>query len=164
MRPCSCRLRPAAGTSIRVRTPLQIAVYFVYAMRRVDCPDCGVKVEAVPWCDGKHQLTTTHRWFLYGWARRLSWKEVAEVFETTWQNVFRSVKHAVSWELAHREMSGILAIGVDEIQWQRGHKYLTLVYQIDSNRRRLLWIGKDLAAFLSHAEERAVCLIVIRLQ
>lgn len=32
----------------------QISVYFVYAMRRVDCPTCGVKVEKVPWCDGKN--------------------------------------------------------------------------------------------------------------
>jgi len=124
----------------------QIAVYLVYAMRRVDCPTCGVKVEQVPWCDGKHQLTTTYRWFLAGWAKRLSWQGVAEAFGTTWQNVFRSVQHAVSWGLAHRDLSGIEAIGVDEVAWQKGHKYLTLVYQIDSGRKRLLWIGKDRTA------------------
>jgi len=124
----------------------QIAVYFVYAMRRVDCPRCGVRVERVPWCDGKHSLTTTYRWFLAGWAKRLSWKGVAEAFGTTWQNVFRSVKHAVSWGLAHRDLSGIASIGVDEVQWQRGHKYLTLVYQIDEGAKRLLWIGKDRTA------------------
>ena len=120
-----------------------VAVYFVYAMRRVECPTCGVKVEQVPWCDGKNQLTTTYRWFLAGWAKRLSWKGVASAFHTTWQDVFRSVKHAVSWGLAHRSLEGIEAIGVDEIQWQRGHKYLTLAYQIDKDCRRLLWAGKD---------------------
>jgi transposase len=124
----------------------QIAVTFVYAMRRVDCPECGVKVEQVPWCDGKHHLTTTYRWFLAGWAQRLSWKGVAEAFGTTWQNVFRSVKHAVSWGLANRDLEGIEAIGVDEVAWQKGHKYLTLVYQIDSGRKRLLWIGQDRTA------------------
>ncbi len=124
----------------------QIAVYFVYAMRRVDCPRCGVTVERVPWCDGKNQLTTTYRWFLAGWAKRLSWKGVADVFGTTWQNVFRSVKHAVSWGLEHRDLDGIESIGVDEVQWQRGHKYLTLVYQIDDGSKRLLWIGKDRTA------------------
>ena len=121
----------------------QIAVDFVYAMRRVDCPTCGVRVEKVPWCDGKNQWTTTYRWFLAGWAKRLCWKGVAEAFGTTWQNVFRSVKHAVSWGLAHRKLSGIESIGVDEVQWQRGHKYLTLVYQIDNGSKRLLGIGKD---------------------
>ena len=124
----------------------QIAVYFVYAMRRVDCPQCGVKVEQVPWCDGKNQLTTTYRWFLAGWAQRLCWKGVAEAFDTTWQNVFRSVKHAVSWGLAHRKLEGIESIGVDEVQWQKGHKYLTLVYQIDNGSKRLLWIGKNRTA------------------
>ena len=66
----------------------QIAVYFVYALRRVDCPRCGVKVEKVPWCDGKNQLTTTYRWFLAGWSRRLSWKEVAVTFGTTCRTCF----------------------------------------------------------------------------
>src|SRR3990170_1526680 len=79
----------------------QIAGCFVYAVRRVDCPTRGGKGGQVPWCDGKNQLTTTYRWFLAGWAKRLSWKGVADVFGTTWQNVFRSVKHAVSWGLAH---------------------------------------------------------------
>ena len=121
----------------------RIAVFFVYAMRRVECPTCGVTVEQVPWCDGKHSLTTTYRWFLAGWAKRLSWKGVAEAFGTTWQNVFRSVKHAVSWGLAHRDLEGVESLGVDEVQWQKGHKYLTLVYQIDSGAKRLLWIGQD---------------------
>jgi transposase len=121
----------------------QITVYFVYAMRRVHCPTCGVRVEQVPWCDGKNQLTTTYRWFLANWAKKLSWKEVAETFGTTWQNVFRSVKHAVWWGLAHRELKDLHAIGVDEIQWQHGQNYLTLVYQIDDGRKRLLWIARE---------------------
>jgi transposase len=37
----------------------QIAVVFVYALRRVDCPTCGVVVEHVPWASGKSRLTTT---------------------------------------------------------------------------------------------------------
>src|SRR5271155_1829769 len=120
-----------------------VAVFFLYAMRRVDCPQCGVKVERVPWAEGKSPLTTSYRWFLARWAKRLSWLEVARVFGTTWEHVFRSVKYAVSWGLKQRDLEGIEAIGVDEIQWRRGHKYLTLVYQIDAERRRLLWVGKD---------------------
>jgi transposase len=121
----------------------QIAVVFVYALRRVDCPRCGVIVEQVPWATGKSRLTTSYQWFLAGWARRLSWKEVATVFNTTWEHVRDSVRHAVGWGLVHRDLAGVEAIGVDEIQWQRGHHYLTLVYQIDVGCRRLLWIGRE---------------------
>lgn len=120
-----------------------IPVFFLYAMRRVDCPECGVKVEKVPWCDGKNHLTTTYRWFLARWAKRLSWQGVACAFRTTWENVYRSVQYAVSWGLAHRDLDGIEAVGVDEIQWQRGHRYLTLAYQIEDGMKRLLWVAEE---------------------
>jgi transposase len=120
-----------------------IAVLWVYTMRRVDCPTCGVTVERVPWAEGKCQQTTSYRWFLAGWAKRLSWQEVARAFHTSWESVFRSVEQAVSWGLLHRDLNGIEAIGVDEIQWQRGHKYLTLVYQIEDGMKRLVWIAQD---------------------
>ena len=121
----------------------QIAVVLVYALRRVDCPRCGVKVEQVPWSDGKSSLTNSYRWFLAGWARRLSWKEVAGAFHSTWDHVRDAVDYAVRWGLVHRDESGVQSIGVDEIQWQRGHKYLTLVYQIDAGCKRLLWIAQE---------------------
>jgi transposase len=118
-----------------------IAVFFVYAMRRVACRTCGVRVEAVPWAEGKHQLTTTYAWFLATWAKRMSWSDVAEAFRTSWGQVFRSVEMAVTWGRQHLDREGIRAIGVDELQWQHGHQYLTLVYQLDAGRKRLLWIG-----------------------
>ena len=43
---------------------------------------------------------------------------------------------AVAWGRAHQEMSVIEAIGLDEIAWQRGQRYLRLVYQIDADCRR----------------------------
>lgn len=120
-----------------------ILVFFVYAMRRVDCPTCGVVVEKVPWAEGKHQVTHTYAWFLARWAKRLCWSDVAQAFQTSWETVFRSVERAVRWGLEHRDLDGITAIGVDEILWHRGHHYLTLVYQINDGCKRLLWLGKD---------------------
>jgi transposase len=121
-----------------------IAVFFLYARRRVSCSRCGIKAERVPWAEGKNHLTTTYAWFLARWAKRLSWQDVAEAFQTSWDNVFRSVKMAVAWGLAHRILDNITAIGIDEICWRKkGEKFLTLVYQIDSGCKRLLWVGKD---------------------
>lgn len=120
-----------------------IAVYFVYTMRRVNCGACGVKVERIPWAQGKSPVTTSFAWFLAHWAKRMSWKETAVAFRTSWESVFRSVQMAVSWGLAYRDLSDVTAIGVDEVLWHRGHKYLTVVYEISAGCRRLLWIGKD---------------------
>jgi transposase len=123
-----------------------ISVVLIYTMRRVDCPRCGVKVERVPWADGKSRLTTEYKWFLAGWARRMSWKEVAGCFTVSWDHVYNSVKFAVSWGLSRRNLDDIESIGVDEVAWKKGHKYQTLVYQIDEGRKRLLWIGPDRTA------------------
>ena len=115
-----------------------IAVMFEYIMRRVDCPRCGITVERVPWADGKQRITNDYRHFLSVWARRLSWSEVATCFNTSWNTVYRAVRATVDWGLKHRSLSGVSAIGVDEIQIGKGHHYMTLVYQIDKGARRLL--------------------------
>jgi transposase len=123
-----------------------IAVFFVYQMRRVQCPTCGVKVERIPWAEGKSCMTTELKWFLARWARRMSWKEVSVAFCMSWERVFEAVKHAVSWGLEHRNLEGVESIGIDEVQWHRGHKYQTVVYQLDAHAKRLLWVGPDRTA------------------
>jgi transposase len=119
-------------------------VFLLYTMRRVDCRHCGaVVVEEVPWGDGKHQLTNAYMLFLARWARRLSWKETAEAFHTSWDRICDAVEQVVTFGLEHRTLGQTDAIGVDEVQYARGHKYLTLVYQIDLGITRLLWVGKE---------------------
>lgn len=120
-----------------------IVVAFLYAMRRVDCSHCGVTVEQVPWSLGKRPVTKVFAYFLATWAKRMSWAEVAVTFKTSWECVFRSVELVVDWGLKHRCLDNVRAIGVDEVLWKRGYKFLTVVYQIDNGCRRLLWVGKD---------------------
>ena len=122
---------------------LKYRVFFLYSRRRVQCPYCGVKAEFLPWADGKHQLTTFYMKHLADWCRCLSWKETAYKFQTSWYKVFESVRWVVEWGLKQRSLEGITAIGVDEIQWKKGHKYLTLVYQINPGCVRLLWMGLE---------------------
>ena len=70
----------------------------------------------------KRTLTKAYMLFLARWARRLSWKETAAVFHTSWGKVFDAVEHVVTFGLEHRALGKIDAIGVDEIQYAKGHK------------------------------------------
>ncbi len=146
---CSCCHNPAPGYDTLSERRFEFIplwgypVFLLYSMRRVQCSTCGVKVEEVPWADGKRELTKTYMQYLAFWAKRLSWAEVASAFHTSWEKVFYSVEYIVSWGLVHRSLDNIRAIGVDEVACQKGHKYLTVAYQIDRNNTRLLWIGKD---------------------
>lgn len=118
-------------------------VFLEYQMRRVHCPDDGVLIESVPWAKGKSRVTCVMEHFLAQWARKLSWKEVAQSFEVSWQTVFRSVCSIVDYGLKHRSLNNISAIGVDEVHFGKGHKYLTVVYQIDQGTRRLLSVTRE---------------------
>ena len=123
-----------------------LAVYFLYAPRRVDCPACGVTVERLPWAEGKSHSTRSLLLFLAHWARKLSWQETADAFGSSWNRVCEAVRWVVAWGLENRDLRGVSAIGVDEIQCRKGQQYLTLVYQIDEGGRRLLYIGRERTA------------------
>ena len=146
---CSGCNRPARGYDQLAQRRFEFipiwgfAVVLLYAMRRVQCRRCGVKVEQVPWAMGKHTLCQAYMLFLAHWAKRLSWKETAQAFHTSWEKVFHAVEYVVQWGLQARSLDSVRAIGVDEIQYGRGHQYLTLVYEIGSDCQRLLWVGKE---------------------
>jgi transposase len=146
---CSKCMRPLPGYDhLPVRrfefVPLwAIAVFLVVSPRRVDCPEHGVVVEHMPWSDGKSPLTIALMCFLAAWAKRLSWWETAKVFGSTWDKVRVSVQWVVQWGLEHRDLEGIQAIGIDEIAYRKGHKYMSLVYDIGAGSKRLLWIGEE---------------------
>ncbi len=121
-----------------------IPTRFLYAPRRVECPEHGVVVEHIPWSEGKRPVTTAMMCFLARWARRLSWRETARVFQVSWEGVYRSVEWFVQWGLAHRQLEAVESIGIDEIHWGQGkgaNTFLTVIYQIDRHCRRLLWVG-----------------------
>jgi transposase len=68
---------------------------------------------------------------------------VADIFRTRWNTVYRAVTVAVLWGIANRSLDGITAVGIEEIKWRKGHKYLTLVCQIQEGCKRLLWVAAE---------------------
>jgi transposase len=118
-----------------------LMVVLLYCMRRLDCPTCGIIVEVVPWSTGKSPLTKSYAWFLSEWAKLLSMQEVARQFKSTWHHVYTAVAMAVTWGRERMDLTGITALGVDEIYWAKS-SFMTLVYQIDNHCKRLIWCGE----------------------
>lgn len=145
--PCS-----SCGTLGRVRDRLKtrrwkhvplwgIDVTISYAPARVDCKCCcKVRVESIPWSQGKCRLSTGLIWLLSAWCKLLPWDQVAQLYGVHWNTVAAAVNQAVAYGLAHREMGGVLYIGIDEISRRKGHVYVTNVYDLEE--KRLLWSGE----------------------
>ena len=145
---CSCCGEPGPGYDRLpwrefIHVPIWgFAMIFLYRMRRIDCPRCGVTVESVPWSSGKSPITKSYAWYLSEWSKLLSMQEVARQFKVSWHHVFSSVAMAVAWGRERMDLTNITAIGVDEIHWSTKQGFMTLVYQIDNHCKRLIWCGE----------------------
>ncbi|MEK7777656.1 MAG: ISL3 family transposase [Chloroflexota bacterium] len=113
----------------------------VYRPCRVSCHTCGVRVEALGWALPRARVTLGLAHEVALWSRRLSWKDASDLFRINWKTVVAIVRHAVEWGLEHRVLKTVHEMGMDEVSRKKGHKYLTLFW--DLRRKVLLWIGED---------------------
>lgn len=132
------RLRRRQWRDLTIRhLPLVLA----YTPRRVVCPDCGVRVEQVPWAQRWSRVTKTLARAVAELARKTDLSTVAQHFAINWKTVSSIIHRAVQWGLRKRRKRPLRIIGLDEVSRKRGHRYLTLVYDLE--RGQLVWVGKD---------------------
>ena len=91
----------------------------------------------MPWAAGKKRLTKALAVTIATWARQLTWQQVARLFGCSWGTVASAVAYVVAFGLARRDLSGVTHIGIDEISRQKGHVYLTNVYDLKTGT--LIW-------------------------
>jgi transposase len=113
---------------------------------RVRCPEHGPTVAAVPWA--RHGAGHT-----YGFDDTVAWlavqcskTAVCELLRIAWRTVGAIVARVwADAERRHDRFDGLRRIGIDEISYKRGHRYLTVVVDHDSGR--LVWAapGRDKA-------------------
>lgn len=119
-----------------------LKVKMLYAPRRVNCKEHGIVVERIPWALGKSPITKAFGIYLAHWAKKLDWKDVAKTFRVSWDTVFSAVQYVVEYGLKNRVLQGIKQLGIDEIHFKK-MKYVTLIYDITANQKRLLWLGRE---------------------
>jgi len=111
---------------------------------RVRCPEHGVVVAAVPWA--RHGAGHT-RYFddQIAWlAVSCSKTAVTELMRIAWRTVGAIITRVVADAMAGVDpLGGLRRIGIDEISYKKGHRYVTVV--VDHDRRRLVWAapGRD---------------------
>jgi transposase len=117
------------------------SLVLAYAPRRIVCPDCGVRVEKVPWADRWARVTRSLSRAVAELARKTDLSTVAGHYGINWKTVATIIRRVVEWGLARRRKRTLRILGLDEVSRKKGHKYLTLAYDLE--RGELVWIGKD---------------------
>jgi transposase len=105
------------------------------------CPDCGVRVERIPWADRYSRLTKSLQRAVAELSRKTDLSTVAGHYGINWKTVAGVLHRVVEWGLKRRRKKPLHVIGLDEVSRKKGHQYLTLVYDLE--RGELVWVGKD---------------------
>ena len=118
------RTRRRLWRDLKIR---KLPLVLAYTPRRVVCPNCGVRVEQVPWADRWSRVTKSLARAAAELARRTDLSTVAQQFLINWKTVAGIIHRVVQWGLAKRRKRPLRVLGIDEVNRKRGHKYLTLV-------------------------------------
>jgi transposase len=106
-------------------------------VRRLSCPDCGVDLEAVAWARHDAHHTRDFEDVVAWLAQQMAKTPIAGLLRIGWDTVGRIVARVVADHLDERRLEGLVAIGVDEISYRRGHRYLTTV--VDHRKGPIVW-------------------------
>ncbi len=116
----------------------------LYAPWRVDCRDCGVRVEQVPWAAAGSRFTQDLEEMAAYLAQVTDRTQVSRLLGISWQTVGSIIQRLVAERLDPERLQGLRRIGVDEFSYRKRHRYLTLV--VDHDRRRVVWASAGRSA------------------
>jgi transposase len=144
---CCCRCPDYDRRAARLRRHvalLKIRVWLEYAPRRVNCPQCGVRTEAVPWAEVGNRFTTIFEELVAYLDQVTDRTHVSRFAGIAWASVGSIAERVVARCHDEARFEGLRRIGIDEFSYRKHHRDLTTV--VDHDRRRVVWAGKGRSA------------------
>ena len=141
--PCGRKIRGRYDTSRRRWRHIDMAASKVWLeadLARVWCPTCGrVRTEQVPWARPGARHTGDFEDMVAWLAQRMDKTALATLMRCSWEAVAAIVTRVVAEQLDDTRLDDLYRIGVDEISYKRGHRYLTVVANHDTGK--VVWVG-----------------------
>lgn len=114
-------------------------------LRRFPCPGCRkVVTEAVPWARPGARFTRDFEDVVAWLAQQAAFSVIARLLRVSWRSVGRIVARVIAEELDRRRLHDLYLIGVDEVSYRRGYRYLTLV--ANHQEGAVVWAGEGKGA------------------
>jgi len=108
---------------------------------RTNCSVHGVRVVRLPWAEPHGRFTALFERLGIEWLLAASQQAVAERLGLSWDEIHGIMERAVKRGLERRKAEVVSKIGVDEKAFRRGHRYLTLVNDLEGSR--VLYVAED---------------------
>jgi transposase len=131
-------------------------LWLVYEIRRLACPDCGIRTEELPWARPGARHTRDFEDMVLWLAQRTDRTSVAALMRCAWETVTAIINRGVAELLDARRLDTLYRIGVDEICYRHPHRSLTIVGDHDTGTVVDIQPGRNyqsLANFYAHQSD-----------
>lgn len=130
-----------------------LRVWLRYTIRRVNCPQCGVVVELVPWAENQSWFTYEFEEQVAYLAQRTDKTTLSRLMRTSWHTIGAIIQRVIPRHRSSDPLDGLTHIGVDELSYRRHHEYVTVI--VDHVRGGVVWArpGKNAETLNAFFEE-----------
>ena len=119
----------------------QFMTYLRARPPRVNCPKDGVRQVKLPWAEPKARFTAMFERFAIDVLREADVLGATRILRISWDEAHHIMTRAVARGLAAKEELGARRLGVDEKAIAKGHKYFTVVTNLDKGT--VEYVGED---------------------
>jgi transposase len=115
-------------------------------LRRLRCPEHGVRVEGVPFARQGARFTRDFENLVAWLVTKTDKTATRRLTRIDWQTIGRIIQRVGEELLPEDRLNDLFEVSIDEVAWRKGHRYLTLI--ADHRRRCVVWgtEGKGQAA------------------
>ncbi len=134
----------------------QFKTYLHCRVPRVQCKRCGIQQVNVPWAREQSGFTLWMDALMVLLARKMTISSIAEHIDEHDTRIWRVIGHYVEEALSKQDLSSVTSLGIDETACTRGHKYVSLVVNLDNSKVIHISKGKDASVVSSFKEDFSV--------
>ena len=145
---CRCPECGRRGKIIRQRPELRFwrdipvgpwSVWLMYWPREIHCTTHGRVTERLPWADAGARVSYRFEYLMLRYCQIMPQKAAAELLRVPASTLSDLLHRSIERLREGHRIRGLKTIGIDEISYHKGHKYATLVYDLE--RSCVVWVG-----------------------
>lgn len=127
----------------------QARVWLDVPQRKVRCAHCGIRVEALAFVEPHKRFTKRFERAVAELCRKLPIEHVAEHFGLSWHTVKEIDRRRLQVEVGTPCYDGLRLLAIDEIAVRKGHRYLTVVLNLENGA--IVWVGEGRSEATLHS-------------
>lgn len=116
-----------------------IEVIFRYHPREIDCPNHGRIQEEIPWADALSRDTYRLEYAIVKYCQKMTQKAAGELLKIAKSSLSDKLHRIINRQRQEHKIRGLRNMGVDEISYKKGHRYATVIYDLDKGK--VIWVG-----------------------